>query len=57
MEIFNIVKNLGVSSKRKIHNDVLFVDRLNHKYTVYIILTFTAIVTGSHYFASPINCW
>ena len=57
MEIIEIVKSLGVGSKRNTHNDDLFVDRLNHKYTAYILLTFTAIVTGSHYFTDPINCW
>jgi hypothetical protein len=47
MEIVNLVRGLGVSHKYSKHNDDLFVDRLNHKYTVTIIIIFTIVVTAS----------
>ncbi len=50
MEIVNLVRSLGVSHKHSTHNDDLFVDRLNHKYTVTIIVIFTIVVTASQYY-------
>jgi hypothetical protein len=57
MDFVNVVRSLGVSKKRSQHNDDLFVDRLNHRYTVAIIILFAVVVTVSQYGGSPINCW
>lgn len=57
MEFINAVRNLGVSRKHSKHNDDLFVDRLNHRYTVSIIVLFALTVTLSQYGGNPINCW
>ncbi len=57
MDFINIVRNLGVSKKHSQHNDDLFVDRLNHRYTVAIIILFSIVVTVSQYGGNPINCW
>lgn len=55
--IINIVKDLGVNTKRNIQNDDLFGDRLNHRYTTAVILVFTVVVTAMVYGGNPINCW
>lgn len=55
MDLIGAVK--GLAAKRSVHNDDLFVDRLNHRYTVGIIVFFAAVVTASHYSGKPINCW
>ena len=55
MDLIGAVKNLA--AKRHVHNDDLFVDRLNHRYTVGIIVLFAVVVTASQYSGKPINCW
>lgn len=55
MDIIGAVK--GLASKRSIHNDDLFVDRLNHKYTTSMIVVFALVITASQYSGKPINCW
>lgn len=55
MDLIGAVK--GLASKRSQHNDDLFVDRLNHRYTVGIIVFFAVVVTASQYSGKPINCW
>jgi hypothetical protein len=57
MEFISAVRGLGLGKKRGKHNDDLFVDRLNHKYTVVIIVLFCMVVTLSQYGGNPINCW
>lgn len=57
MDFVNVVRSLGVSKKHSQHNDDLFVDRLNHKYTVVILIIFSLVVTLSQYGGQPINCW
>lgn len=57
MDIVGLLRGFGVARKHSKHNDDLFVDRLNHKYTVVIILTFTVVVTATQYFGHPIHCW
>ncbi|CAF0970334.1 unnamed protein product [Brachionus calyciflorus] len=57
MEFVNTLRSLGVSRKHSQHNDDLFVDRLNHRYTVAIIVVFALVVTWGQYGGSPINCW
>ena len=34
-----------------------FVDRLNCRYTVFILSVFAIMVTTKHYAGEPINCW
>lgn len=55
MDLIGAVK--GLAAKRSVRNDDLFVDRLNHKYTVAIIVFFAVVVTASQYSGKPINCW
>lgn len=55
MDLIGAVK--GLAAKRSLRNDDLFVDRLNHRYTVGIIVFFAAVVTASQYSGKPINCW
>ena len=55
MDLVGAVK--GLAAKRSVRNDDLFVDRLNHKYTVAIIVFFAVVVTASQYSGKPINCW
>ena len=57
MDFIGAIRGLGVTSKRKLHNDDLFVDRLNHRYTVAMIVVFAIVVTASQYSGRPINCW
>ena len=54
MEFVGALKSLGVG--KKLNND-LFVDRLNHRYTVSMLLVFTLIVTLSQYGGKPMHCW
>ena len=56
MEFINAIRELGVSKKRG-SNDDLFVDRLNHRYTVAILILFAIVVTASQYGGKPIECW
>lgn len=55
MDLIGAVKSLA--AKRSVRNDDLFVDRLNHRYTVGIIVFFAVVVTASQYSGKPINCW
>lgn len=34
-----------------------FIDRLNHKYTVILLVIFTVIVSTNQYVGNPIECW
>ena len=57
MEFLGALQSLSISRKQGKHNDDLFVDRLNHRYTVAILLMFAIVVTASQYCGKPINCW
>lgn len=57
MDLISVVRDLGVSRKHSKHNDDVFVDRLNHRYTVAILVIFCVVVTASQYFGAPIQCW
>ncbi len=57
MDILSTAKILNSGKHHSIANDDVFIDRLNHKYTVTMILVFAAIVTSAQYFGSPITCW
>ena len=57
MDILDFAKKLSAGKHHSAHNDDVFIDRLNHRYTVSMILTFAAIVTTQQYFGSPITCW
>jgi hypothetical protein len=57
MDILDIAKRLNAGKHHSSRNDDVFIDRLNHRYTVSMILVFAAIVTTQQYFGSPITCW
>jgi hypothetical protein len=56
-DFLDTVKKFGSGKHHSARNDDVFIDRLNHRYTVTMILTFAAIVTTTQYFGSPITCW
>ena len=57
MDILNFATKLNAGKHHSVNNDDVFIDRLNHRYTVAMILVFAAIVTTQQYFGSPITCW
>ncbi len=57
MDLFGVATKLNAGKHHSIKNDDVFIDRLNHRYTVTMILVFAAIVTTNQYFSSPIKCW
>jgi hypothetical protein len=57
MDIVGTLKSFGISSKHSDGNDDLFIDRLNHRYTVVIICTFVVVITVGQYSGNRINCW
>ncbi|CAF0898049.1 unnamed protein product [Adineta steineri] len=57
MDILEFVKKLSAGKHHSARNDDVFIDRLNHRYTVTMILVFAAVVTTQQYFGSPITCW
>ena len=57
MDILNFATKLKAGQHHSILNDDVFIDRLNHRYTVTMILVFAAIITTQQYFGSPIQCW
>ncbi|CAF1122866.1 unnamed protein product [Rotaria sp. Silwood1] len=57
MDILGFATKLNAGKHHSINNDDVFIDRLNHRYTVTMILVFAAIVTTQQYFGSPITCW
>ncbi|CAF0776311.1 unnamed protein product [Rotaria sp. Silwood1] len=57
MDILDFAKKLSAGKHHSARNDDVFIDRLNHRYTVTMIIVFAAIVTTQQYFGSPISCW
>ncbi|CAF3894153.1 unnamed protein product [Rotaria sp. Silwood1] len=57
MDILDAAKKLNTGKHHSVQNDDVFIDRLNHKYTVTMILVFAFIVTAQQYIMSPIKCW
>jgi hypothetical protein len=57
MDILGFATKLNAGKHHSVSNDDVFIDRLNHKYTVTMLLVFAAIVTTNQYFGSPISCW
>jgi hypothetical protein len=57
MDILEFAKKLSAGKHHSARNDDVFIDRLNHRYTVTMIIIFAAIVTTQQYFGSPITCW
>ncbi|UJR37363.1 hypothetical protein I4U23_030071 [Adineta vaga] len=57
MDILEFAKKLSAGKHHSARNDDVFIDRLNHRYTVTMILVFAGIVTTQQYFGSPITCW
>jgi hypothetical protein len=49
MDFVSAARALGISKRTNEHNDDSFVDRLNHKYTVVIIVLFTIVISASQY--------
>ena len=56
-DILDFAKKLNAGKHHSARNDDVFIDRLNHRYTVTMILVFAGIVTTQQYFGSPISCW
>ena len=52
--IFDAVSNIVKSNAR---NDDDLSDRMNHRYTVILLLIFTVIVSATQYVGDPIHCW
>jgi hypothetical protein len=57
MDLLGIATKLNAGKHHSIKNDDVFIDRLNHRYTVSMILVFASIITTQQYFGSPIACW
>ncbi|CAF1307250.1 unnamed protein product [Rotaria magnacalcarata] len=57
MDILDFAKKLSAGKHHSARNDDVFIDRLNHRYTVTMIIVFAAVVTTQQYFGSPITCW
>ena len=57
MDLLGFATKLNAGKHHSVNNDDVFIDRLNHRYTVTMILVFAAIVTTQQYFGSPISCW
>ena len=55
--LLKVATQLNAGKHHSIRNDDVFVDRLNHRYTVTMILCFAAIVTTTQYFGVSIYCW
>jgi len=43
--------------KSNARNDDDLADRLNHRYTVILLVIFAVVVTATQYVGSPIHCW
>jgi hypothetical protein len=56
-DFLELAKKVGGGKHHSARNDDVFIDRLNHRYTVSMIIVFAAIVTTQQYFGSPITCW
>jgi len=52
--IFDAVSRIVKSNAR---NDDDLSDRLNHRYTVILLVIFTVVVSATQYVGSPIHCW
>ncbi|CAF0829740.1 unnamed protein product [Didymodactylos carnosus] len=57
MDLLDVAKKFNAGKHHSTRNDDVFIDRLNHRYTVTAIIFFAAVVTTQQYFGSPINCW
>ena len=57
MDILGLATKISAGKHHSVKNDDVFIDRLNHRYTVTMLLVFAGIVTTQQYFGSPISCW
>lgn len=55
--IFNAVSSFASWSKLVGSRDDDFIDRLNHIYSVIILIIFSIVVTGGTYIGKAISCW
>ena len=55
--IFNAVSSFASWSKLVGSRDDDFIDRINHIYTVIILIIFSIVVTGGTYIGTAISCW
>lgn len=54
--LINFANNFDVNKKYGRKNDDAFLDRINHKYTVFTLIIFTILVSLSQYGGRPITC-
>ncbi|CAF1043697.1 unnamed protein product [Didymodactylos carnosus] len=57
MNVVSFARDLPWIQSLSKPNDDQHVDRLNHRYTVGIILVFGMIVTGGHFMSNRVTCW
>ena len=53
----NIAAVVSDYANPKVGGGDSFVDRLNCRYTVYLLFGFCLLITTKHYVGEPINCW
>ncbi|CAF1349697.1 unnamed protein product [Rotaria sordida] len=57
MDTSDAAKKIDAQKHHSAQNDDVFIDRLNHRYTVTMLLVFATIVTTQQYYMAPIKCW